>query len=101
MIVYNISMKVSSEIQDEWLKWQKEEHIPEIMASGYFTEYKFFQLLEHDDPGSSTYIIQYYAPSFSEYEKYLKEIAPHLRKKTLSKWSNQFIAFRTVMKIVN
>ena len=101
MIVYNLSIKVSNEIHDDWVKWQKQEHIPEIMATGYFTDYKFFRLLEHDDSDAIIYIIQYFASSLKEYDAYINEAAPLLSKKAIVKWGDQFIAFRTVMESVN
>ena len=45
MIVYNISNKVETAIEADWVQWQQQEHIPAIMASGQFTDYKFYKLL--------------------------------------------------------
>lgn len=101
MIVYNISMKVSKTIEAEWVQWQKTEHIPDVMASGLFSEYKFYRLLEQEDPDDSTYVVQYFASSMRNYEQYLKHTAPLLRKKAFEKWGNRFIAFRSVMEVVN
>lgn len=99
MIVYNVTIKIVSEIESEWVHWQKEEHIPEVMASGYFTDYQFYHLLSEEDDGH-TYIAQYFAKNMDDYNQYIEEIAPLLRKKSFDKWGNQFIAFRTVMKVV-
>ncbi len=101
MIVYNLSIKVSAEIHDDWVQWHKQEHIPGIMTTGYFMDYKFFHLLEQDNPDAIIYIIQYFASSIKEYEAYIKEEAPQLRKNAIEKWGNQFIAFRMVMESVN
>jgi len=101
MIVYNLSIQVSKEIHDNWLQWQHQEHIPEIMATGYFTANKFFRLLEQDESEAITYIIQYFASSIKEYDAYINDAAPLLRKKAIEKWGDQFIAFRTVMETVN
>lgn len=100
MIIYNLSMKINTSIEDEWVQWQKEEHIPEIMATGLFSEFKFYRLLEQDARDGVTYVIQYSAPSFENYNRYVKEFAPHLRQKAFEKWGNGFIAFRTVMELV-
>jgi len=48
MIVYNVTIKVDPQIEKDWIKWQKSENIPEIMATGLFSEYKFYRLLEQD-----------------------------------------------------
>jgi hypothetical protein len=101
MIVYNITIKVLPEIEEAWIQWQQQEHIPQIMASGQFTEWKMFRLLEQDDSEGSTFIVQLFAPDKTHYQRYIDEYAATLRQLSFDKWGNQFIAFRTVMEIVN
>ncbi len=100
MLIYNITTKVSDAISDEWIKWQREEHIPEIMRTQLFEEPKFFRLLEQDDSEGPTFVIQYFTPLKENYEKYIKEFAPELREKAFKKWGNQFIAFRSLLQAV-
>ncbi|HVM87243.1 MAG TPA: DUF4286 family protein [Puia sp.] len=98
MIVYNITMKVNRSIVDEWIAWQKNEHVPEIMATKMFDDYKMYHLLEHDDADGVTFAIQYFTSSLERYEQYISSFAPSLREKAFAKWGNQFTGFRTVMK---
>lgn len=100
MIVYNITIKILPHIEKEWIKWQKDEHIPDIMASGNFLEYKFYKLLDEDDEGI-TYVLQYFATSPEQYHEYINKSAPILREKAIKKWGDKFIAFRTVMQAVD
>ena len=100
MIVYNISNKVELAIEADWVQWQPQEHIPAIMASGQFTDYKFYRLLEQEDDGSATYIIQYFAPTEEQYQNYIQNFAPQRRQEAFEKWGNQFIAFRSIMQVV-
>lgn len=100
MIVYNITVKILPHIEMEWIKWQKEEHIPDIMASGNFLEYKFYKLLDEDEEGI-TYVLQYFATSSEQYQEYIAKTAPILREKAIKKWGDKFIAFRTVMQTVD
>lgn len=100
MLVYNITMKVLPDIVQEWINWQKEEHIPDIMATGLFDSYKFFRLLEQDETDGPTYIVQYFISTRNNYEHYIKEHAPSLRKKAQEKWGDLFVAFRTLMETV-
>ena len=101
MIVYNISIKINSAIENEWMQWQKQEHIPEVMATGLFTEYKFYRLLEQTESDGITYVVQYSSSSMDHYNKYINEFSETLRKKTFNKWGDKFIAFRTVMQTVD
>ena len=101
MIVYNITIKIDPSIETAWLKWQQEEHIPEVMSSGQFTDNKFFRLLDPPDNEGITYVVQYFAPTLEHYESYIAGFAPALRKKAFDRWGDQFIAFRTIMEVVN
>ena len=100
MIVYNISNKVELAIENDWVQWQQQEHIPAIMASGMFTHYTFYKLLEEEDDVTATYIAQYFAPTVEDYHNYIQNFAPRMRKDAFDKWGNRFIAFRSVMQVV-
>lgn len=100
MIVYNITIQIDPQIEQEWLHWQHHEHIPDIMATGLFTEWKMFHLLGQDETEGITYVIQYFTATLEHYERYLQNHAPLLRKKALQRWGDRFIAFRSLMEPV-
>jgi len=101
MIVYNISIKINNAIGAEWVDWQKEEHIPDVMATGQFYDVKFYRLLEQHESDDLTYIVQYFASSIDHYNTYIRDFAQSLRQKAFDKWGSQFIAFRTIMQAVD
>ena len=100
MIIYNVTIKVEGGIADAWLQWLLNEHIPDIMATGCFSDYKVVRLLEVDDTEGPTYAIQYHADSKALYNQYIMKYAPDMRQKSFDKWGERFIAFRSVMQIV-
>jgi hypothetical protein len=101
MIVYNVTVKVDASIAYAWIDWMQKEHIPDMIATGCFTHAQVLHLYELDDETGITYAVQYHARSRELYEKYLEEHAAVLRKKAVDKWGDRFVAFRSVMKIVN
>jgi hypothetical protein len=101
MIIYNVTIKVEAAIANEWLQWMQEIHIPEVMQTGCFTDYKILRLLEVDETEGPTYAIQYNAESKAIYNQYILKFAPALRDKTYQKWGDRFIAFRSVMQVVH
>ncbi|MEO6734321.1 MAG: DUF4286 family protein [Ferruginibacter sp.] len=101
MIIYNVTIKVDSSIQNEWLAWLKENHVPEILETRCFTNANIMRLLETDDTEGPTYAIQYLAKSMAMYELYIEKFADIMRQKSFDKWGNQFISFRSVMQVVN
>lgn len=100
MFIYNITIKVDHEILNDWIQWQREVHIPEMIATGCFSDHRFYELLEHEEEDGKTFVIQFFSNTRSDYEKYLTEFAPALRKKSLDKWNGHAIAFRTLLQNV-
>ncbi|HVK97385.1 MAG TPA: DUF4286 family protein [Flavisolibacter sp.] len=100
MIIYNVTTKVEDSIAEDWLQWMMEEHIPEVLGTRCFSEYKLVKLLEVDDAEGPTYAVQYLAESKADYNRYIQIHAATLRKKTIDKWGTRVIAFRSVMQVV-
>jgi hypothetical protein len=100
MIVYNVTIKIDEAVSEEWLQWLVQEHIPDVMATQCFTEYKLLRLLDVDDSQGPTYTVQYFAANEKDYDRYINEFAAALRNKTLEKWGDQFVAFRSLMSVV-
>lgn len=101
MYIYNITTKVNNNIVDQWTDWQKQIHIPEIMMTGFFYDYRFYELLEQDDEEGKTFVIQYFALELQDCKEYIRNHAPLLKEKAFDKWKNQSIAFSTLLKSVN
>ena len=99
-ILYNITIKVNLDIQLEWLQWMKEVHIPEVMSTGFFVEYKISRILEQDESDGVTYAIQYLCSSLDDYETYRDRFAPALQLKHAERFKDKFVAFRTIMEVV-
>ena len=101
MIIYNVTIKVHESIKAQWLQWLKEEHIPDVINTGCFTHAVVMRLIEVDDTEGPTYAVQYHAQSKGLYNNYIENHASQMRQKGYDKWGDKFIAFRTVMQVVN
>lgn len=99
MIVYNVTINIDADAHDEWLAWMKDEHIPEVMSTGLFTDSRMMKVLADDD-GGITYAIQYTAADMAHYERYRAEHAPRLQAKTQERYGGRFVAFRTLLEVV-
>lgn len=100
MVIYNVTININHDAHDEWLIWMKSEHIPEVMNTGMFTEYKILRLIGDHDSGGTTYAIQYSCVNMQNYERYRDEFGPALQKKTLAKFGDKFTAFRSLLETV-
>jgi len=101
MFIYNVTIKVRADIAEDWLSWLNNEHIPEIIDTGCFVEAVVLKLLEIDDSEGPTFAVQYKAESKASYNLYIEKHASVLRQKSFDKWGDAFIAFRSVMQVIN
>jgi hypothetical protein len=72
-----------------------------MLATGCFTKHQLMRLLEVDEEEGPTYAAQYYADSKALYNQYIEKFSTAQREKGLQKWGNHFIAFRSVMQVVD
>ena len=101
MIIYNVTVNVTHQGHDLWLKWLKEEHLPEIMETNTFHDVKIYQLINIDETDGPTYSVQFFANSMKEYDNFIQEFAPDLRNKSVKKWGNDIFSFRTTLKSID
>lgn len=98
MYIYNVTIKVAHEIETDWLTWMQEIHMQEVIETGKFDSYQFYQLMDANDEEGVTYVAQYLTTTKERYEQYIEENAPLLREKGYELWGNKFIAFRSILK---
>ncbi len=97
MLVYNVTVKISWPYAAEWVKWMKEEHMPEMLDTGCFSSYRLLRLLEVDEEEGPTYVSQYESASPELYNAYIARHSAILRQKSHKRWGDHMVAFRTVM----
>ncbi len=100
MIVYNVTISVEADIHDEWFRWMRDEHIPDVMATGLFLDSRMVRVLAEEDAGL-TYAVQYTCADRTTYERYRHEFAPALQAKTQARYGGRFVAFRTLLEVVH
>ncbi len=101
MILYNVTINVDENIHLEWVQWMKKTHIPEVMATGKFIDFKMFKVITRQpDETGVTYSVQYFAKTLADYESYKADFGPALQIKTMQKYGDALMAFRTVLETV-
>ncbi len=100
MIIYNVTVKVENEIHDAWLQWMRSIHIPEVMATGCFEKNELAKVLV-DDTDGQTYSIQYRCRERSLLEQYFEMHAPKLQEEHLTRYKDKFVAFRTLLELID
>lgn len=100
MIQYNVTVKIDRTVHDQWIEWMLNHHIPEVLGTGLFIENTVSKMVEEDDEEGFTYAFQYYLRNQDDYDTYQRLHAPALQHDHRSRFEGFFIAFRTVMEVV-
>jgi len=100
MILYNVTLKVDPSIHDEWIIWMENEHIPDVLATGYFQGCRMSKLLGQDESDGKTYSIQYASPSMKDLHQYQATEAPRLKQEHVKKYGEKVLAYRTMMEVI-
>lgn len=101
MYIYNVTLKVDPAVENDWLIWMKEEHIPDVMRCGLFTDNKVLLLTYspfQDESEGNTFVVQYFFKDMEDYDLYQSTYAPHLQKKHAERYGEKVLAFRTILK---
>jgi len=99
-IIYNVTININESVHNKWLTWIK-EHIPQVLATGYFKEAKLTKVLIEEDMGGVTYSIQYRAHSREALDSYYKLHAEKLRQDGLQRFADKMLAFRTELEVID
>lgn len=97
-IVYSVTVKPDSDIEQAYVQWLLDEHIHEVVATGCFDSFRFFKVLAEDETDGASYNIQYVTTEMSRYFDYINDHAPHMRSKGKEKFGEKFHAFRTILR---
>jgi hypothetical protein len=100
MFLYNVTIGIDPDIEQEWLNWMKETHIPDVLRTGMFTSHKMYKVLHDNNDGSISYSVQYFANSLENVLQYLEVFAPALVEEHMAKFRNKHVAFRTLLEEV-
>lgn len=100
MIIYNVTINIETSIEKEWLAWMKDEHIPEMLATGKFIKALMTKVLVEEEMGGVTYSVQYTCADMDQLQAYYREDAEKLRSKS-NRFTGKFVAFRTELEVIS
>jgi hypothetical protein len=85
----------------EWMPWLKTVYIPEVMASGFFTDSKILRLLSEAQENGFTYAVQFTMPSATYVDKIDEDFYLAYDRMPSKKFGDKVLFFRTVLELVN
>jgi len=101
MLLYNITVGIDKEVENEWLQWMKKEHIPEVLSTKLFFDFKIYKVLHDQDEGNISYSVQYFARTLNDVMIYFEKFAPTMMNRLQIRFKNKHVAFMTLLEEVH
>jgi hypothetical protein len=100
MILYNETIGIDKEVEQQLLAWLKTYYIPEVMKTKLFVEHKIYKVLTHDDESSTSYSVQFFSNSIDEILSFIENYSKPLVAEQQQKFRDRHITFRTLLEEV-
>ena len=101
MILYNVTVKIDHESHTRWLEWMEHTHIPQVMQTACFSEYRFCKLLDTDESDGFTYAVQYLAINMEAIADYQQHFAPALQADYKKNFEGHYVVFRSLLEVIH
>ena len=101
MIIYSVTVSLAPEVEADWREWMVSTHVPNIMATGCFVERRITKVIDGHEEGAINYNIQYMCDSSQKLNEYIEKFAPKLQAEHGERFKQNFIAFKTILEIVD
>jgi hypothetical protein len=99
MVLYNVTVSIDREIEQEWLEWMRQLHIPQVMETGCFLESRISKIPGEEDGGSANSCL-YLAPTSEKLDEYHAKYAQALQQDHAQRYGGKFAAFRTNLTVI-
>ena len=99
MYIYNVTLNIEDSATEEWTRWMKEVHIPDVLATGMFISNRFCRVMVEEESGM-TFSVQYLVKDLETLQLYQEMYAPKLQKEHQDKFQGKFVAFRTMLEML-
>src|SRR4051812_43070313 len=99
MFIYNVTVHIEKDVEEKWVKWMKETHMPDVVKSGCFIDSQLLKVWGPEDLGP-TYSAQYKFQEMADIERYQKDFAAGLQAEHKIMFGEAASAFRTVLQIM-
>jgi hypothetical protein len=101
MYIYNVTVNIDESVHDNWLKWMKEKHIPDMLETGKFSSAKMCQVMVKEETGGKTYSVQYTTDGMATLQEFYDRDASALRNEERALFQDKLLSFRTELKLIS
>lgn len=101
MLLYNVTITIDLDVYQDWERWMRASHIPDVMSTGMFLSYRMCRLVGHEHTDSEIFTVQYLVKDMAHLVRYQNEFAPELQNQHRERYDGKYAVFRSLMELVD
>ncbi len=100
MLIFNITFLVSDKVHNTWLKWVREEHIPFMIDSTYFSQPQVARVVTSDKEDGTSFSVQFHVDDLRTLKQWNQEYSAKLKANCSQNFGTEVLFFTTVLELV-
>ncbi len=100
MIIFNTTYCVTDKVYGGFIKWLKEQHIPQMLASGFFSDERVSKVITQEEQEGTSVSVQLTAQSMDAIADWNEQHGDLFKMEVASLFSEEVLFFSTFMEII-
>jgi len=101
MLIFNTTYKVASKVNENWISWTKESHIPFMLNSGNFTKAQITKIVGSEDEEGTSYSVQFHITDMNTLMMWHKNNASAFQNNCAATFGTDVSFFSTVLELID
>ena len=100
MFIFNTTYLVSDKVHESWLEWVREQHIPFMLHSTYFSHPQVARVITSDKQDGTSFSVQFHVQDLHTLKQWNKEYSSLFQQNCSLQFGAEVIFFTTVLELV-
>ena len=100
MLIFNTTYLVSDKVHGTWLKWIREQHIPFMLDSTYFTQPQVARVITSDKQDGTSFSVQFRVNDMRTLKQWNQEYSAVFQENCSKQFGTEVIFFTTILELV-
>jgi len=100
MLIFNTTYLVSDKAHGPWLKWIREQHIPFMLDSSYFSNPQVARVITSDKEDGTSFSVQFHVNDMRTLKLWNQQFSSAFQENCAQQFGTEVIFFTTVLELV-
>jgi len=100
MLIFNTTYLVSDKVHSAWLKWIREQHIPFMLDTTYFSQPQVAGVITSDKEDGTSFSVQFLISNMRTLKMWNQQFSSVLKENCSQQFGPEVLFFTTVLEMV-